>query len=148
MNQTHCSQPKCIMSECPDLEALRFLDERIDEENIARTQIKDVRLLAIVLRDDSAQIIAGIHGWTWGQCCEVKTLWVDEKWRGLGLGTHLMIAAEQEARLRGAAQMILSTHSFQAPEFYFRLGFAAFAQVENHPVGHANLYLRKQLLSS
>ena len=129
----------------PDRRDVQFLEDRIDEHNLSHTGITDVRLLAIVLRDDHDDIIAGLYGWTWGGCCEVKTLWVHEQWRGHGLGTRLMTAAEGEARVRGASQIVLSTHSFQAPDFYRRLGFEPVGHVDDYPVGHQSIYLRKRL---
>ena len=129
----------------PDWQDVRFLDDRLYEFNAAATGISDGRLLAIFLRDDQNDIIAGLYGWTWGQCCEVKTLWVHEDWRGKGLGTRLMSAAEQEARLRGATQMVLSTHSFQAPEFYRRLGFETVGYNPDYPVGYQLIFLHKRL---
>jgi GNAT superfamily N-acetyltransferase len=129
----------------PARQDVEFLDDRITEFNVARTGITDVRLLAIIVRDAEADIVAGLYGWTWGRCCEVKILWVHERWRGQGLGTRLMAAAEDEARARGAAQMVLSTHSFQAPEFYRRLGFERVGHVEDYPVGHESIFLRKRL---
>lgn len=134
-----------IVSDTPDREDIRFLEERVDEHNIAHTGITDARLMAIVVRDDDGDIIAGLYGWTWGGCCEVQTLWVHTASRGTGMGTRLMQAAEAEARARGATQMVLSTHSFQAPEFYRRLGFAVVGRVEGYPAGHASIYLRKLL---
>jgi GNAT superfamily N-acetyltransferase len=112
---------------------------------VARTGLTDGRWLAIILRDGHNAIIAGLYGWTWGRCCEVKTLWVHEQWRGQGLGTRLMRAAEDEARARGAVQMVLSTHSFQAPDFYRRLGFEPVGHIEDYPVGYQNIFLRKWL---
>ena len=129
----------------PDRHDVQFLDDRIDEFNLSHTGITDVRLLAIILRDAHANIVAGLYGWTWGRCCEVKTLWVHEQWRGQGLGTRMMTAAEDEARTRGAAQMVLSTHSFQAPDFYRRLGFEPVGHIEDYPIGHQSIYLRKRL---
>ena len=129
----------------PDWQDVRFLDDRIYEFNVERTGISDGRLLAIFLRDTHNDIIAGLYGWTWGQCCEVKTLWVHKEWRGKGLGTRLMNAAEDEARLRGATQMVLSTHSFQAPGFYHRLGFETIGYNQDYPAGHQNIHMRKRL---
>jgi ribosomal protein S18 acetylase RimI-like enzyme len=137
-----------VVLDQPDRRDIQFLEERIDEHNIGHTGITDARLLAILLRDDYDEIIGGLYGWTWGGCCEVQTLWVHERWRSKGLGTQLMTAAEAEARARGATQMVLSTHSFQGPEFYRRLGFVEVGRVENYPEGHSSIYLRKTLLAN
>jgi GNAT superfamily N-acetyltransferase len=131
--------------DAPDRHDVQFLDDRLYEYNVARTGLTDGRLLAIILRDGHNAIIAGLYGWTWGSCCEVKTLWVHEQWRGQGLGTRLMRAAEDEARARGAVQMVLSTHSFQAPDFYHRLGFEPVGHIEDYPMGYQNIFLRKRL---
>lgn len=76
----------------------------------------------------------------------MRTLWVHERLRGRGVGTGLMVAAEAEARKRGAAQIVVSTHSFQAPEFYGRLGFERVGHVDDCPAGHQSIYLRKRLV--
>jgi ribosomal protein S18 acetylase RimI-like enzyme len=123
-----------------------FLEERIDEHNMTVTGIRDARLLAIFVRDASDAIVAGVYGWTWGGCCEVQMLWVDDRYRGRGFGTRVMNAAEAEARLRGATQIVLSTHTFQAPAFYARLGFVEVGRVDGYPAGHAAIYLRKALV--
>ena len=131
--------------EALDPHDIQFLDDRIYEYNVSRTGIGDGRLLVIILRDDHENIIAGLHGWTWGECCEVKILWVHEEWRGHGLGSRLMAAAENEARARGAAQMVLSTHDFQAPDFYRRLGFEPVGHIDDYPMGFRSIFLRKRL---
>jgi ribosomal protein S18 acetylase RimI-like enzyme len=128
-----------------DAQDVQFLDDRLYEYNAARTGITDGRLLVIILRDAGNTIIAGLYGWTWGRTCEVKTLWIHERWRKQGLGTRLMTAAENEARARGAVQMVLNTHSFQAPAFYHRLGFETIATIDDYPEGHQQIYLRKRL---
>jgi len=131
--------------DAPDRRDVEFLEDRLYEYNVERTGIADGRLLAILLRDRDDDLIAGLYGWTWGHCCEIRTLWVDEQWRGQGLGTRLMAAAEAEARARGAVQMVLSTHSFQAPDFYRRLGFEPVGTIEEYPAGHQHIFLRKRL---
>jgi GNAT superfamily N-acetyltransferase len=137
-------EPLTIL-ETPDPSDVQFLEDRLHEFNAAETGIDDGRLLAIFLRDRHGEIVAGLYGWTWGRCCEVRSLWVHEHWRRKGLGTRLMAAAEAEARARGAAQMVTSTHSFQAPGFYRRLGFESVGQVEDYPLGHQHIFLQKRL---
>ena len=134
-----------IVTDTPARADVQFIEDRIDEFNISQTDIDDARLLSIMLRSDHDGIIAGLYGWTWGQCCEIRTLWVHEQLRGVGVGTRLMLTAEGEAKRRGAKQIVLSTHSFQAPEFYRRLGFEPFGAVDDYPRGHASIHLCKRL---
>jgi ribosomal protein S18 acetylase RimI-like enzyme len=134
-----------IVIDAPDSRDVALLEQRIDDHNMSTTGIRDARLLAIIVRDDHSAVIAGLYGWTWGGCCEIQTLWIHERWRRHQLGTRMMEAAEAEARARGATQMVLSTHSFQAPEFYARLGFVEVGRVEGYPAGHSSIHLRKTL---
>jgi N-acetylglutamate synthase-like GNAT family acetyltransferase len=133
------------VSEETDHDAVHFLEDRIYEYNIERTGFADGRLMTILMRDDAGEISAGLYGCTWGRCCEVRLLWVHEKLRGHGVGTRLLLRAEKEARERGADQIVLDTHSFQAPDFYRRFGFEIVGAVENYPKGHQKIFMRKQL---
>lgn len=129
----------------PDPQDVQFLDNSLAQFNVSQTGITDARLLTIFLRDDNGTIMAGLYGWTWGGCCEVRTLWVHETWRKRGIGTRLITAAEEEARKRGASQIVLDTHSFQAPDFYRRLGFEIVGVLDDYPQGHQKIFLRKRL---
>ena len=75
------------------------------------------------------QILAGAAGHTWGGTCEVIQVWVSETLRGRGVGRSLLEAVEEEARARGCHQILLNTHSFQAPDFYRQRGYAVLAQI-------------------
>jgi ribosomal protein S18 acetylase RimI-like enzyme len=39
----------------------------------------------------------------------------------------------------------VTTHSFQAPDFYRKLGFSVVGEVRGYPQGHGHLYLEKSL---
>ena len=127
----------------PELEA--FLGDRLYEFNSRITGIYDGALLNASVEDESGNIVAAISGHTWRGCCEIGRLWVHESMRGTGIGTALMQAAEREAVRRGCHQIVLSTHSFQAPRFYEKLGFRGLAAIPNYPQGYENILYIKDL---
>jgi GNAT superfamily N-acetyltransferase len=127
----------------PELEA--FLEERLYEFNSRATGMDDGTLLNASVEDEAGMLVAGLNGHTWGGCCEIRRLWVHESMRGAGVGTALMQAAEQEAIRRGCHQLVLSTHSFQAPRFYEKLGFRRLAAIPNYPQGHESIIYIKDL---
>ena len=129
----------------PAAQDIKFLEDRIIEYNITQTGIRDGKLLSTLLRDEHGDIVAGIYGWTWGGCCEIRYLWVHEDLRGRGYGKELLLEAEREAVARGCHQVILDTHSFQAPLFYRKLGYEIVGVIEDYPLHHRKYYLRKSL---
>lgn len=139
------SGPTIVMSEDATLGDLQFLEEQINEFNFAATGIRDARLLVTFLRDSAGRIHAGLSGHTWGAVAEVRFLWVDESKRHEGIGSRLLQAAEDEARARGCRKIVLSTHSFQAPDFYRRRGYVTAGEFSDYPRGHTSLFLEKML---
>jgi ribosomal protein S18 acetylase RimI-like enzyme len=122
------------------------LSDRINEYNVAVTGFDDGRRLNAAVREPDGNLKAGIAGFTWGGSAYIDYLWVREDLRGTGLGSRLLAAAETEARARGCGQLIVSSHTFQAPDFYLRRGYVEYARAENSPRGHADVHLVKKLL--
>ena len=91
------------------------LESRIIEFNEETTGIRDGRLLCIALRDGGGDLEAGLTGWTWGGTAYVDLLWVRADLRGAGLGSRMLDAVEAEAEARGCTQVLVSSHTFQAP---------------------------------
>jgi ribosomal protein S18 acetylase RimI-like enzyme len=129
----------------PSSADIEFLEDRLYEFNADTTGIDDGRLLGVFLRDKSRTIVAGAAGHTWGETCELRQVWVAPSLRGRGLGRRLMAEAEAEAVRRGCRQLVLMTHSFQAPEFYRKLGFEVVFELPEYPRGFSHLMLRKRL---
>ena len=130
-------------AQCEELAA--FLADRIYEFNAKATGYFDGMLLAGAVRNDAGEIIAGFNGHTWGGCCELAHVWVHEQYRGQGLGGLLLRSAEAEAAARGCVQVVLATHSFQAPGFYERLGYQRKYTIEGSPRDHADVIYVKVL---
>ena len=128
----------------PDPSHLGFLETRIRQEASATMSLGDEVDLAIFVRDGDT-IVAGISGWTWGDCCELQSLWVDPSLRRRGLATRLLAAAEAEAAGRGCAQSVLFTYEFQARALYEKNGYELVGRVDDFPSGTAVLWYRKRL---
>src|SRR6476620_10998054 len=128
----------------PDPLDVELLEAHIRSEASSVKGLGDEVELAIFVRD-AGTIVAGISGWTWGDCCELQSLWVAPHLRGQGLGTRLIAAAEAEAASRGRSQTVHFTYDFQARDLYERNGYELVGRVENCPSGSAALWYRKRL---
>ena len=129
----------------PDGALAARLDDEISAFNFDATGIRDARDFTAAVHDADGELVAGVQGWTWGSTGWVERLWVRHDARHGGLGTRLLSAVESEARSRGCHQLALTTHSFQAPDFYRRHGFEVVGELPDYPLGHASLLLRKRL---
>jgi N-acetylglutamate synthase-like GNAT family acetyltransferase len=117
------------------------LEDRLAEFNQTRMDRGDAARIGFAAESDG-ELVGAVAGYTWGGICELRQVWVHEAYRGRGLGRSLMTQAIAEARGRGCARVFLATHSFQAPDFYRRLGFAAVAEVIDKPIGHKEIVMR------
>ena len=133
-----------VIESNPAFADVRFLRDRLYDYNVEQTGVDDGQWLALFVRDEQQTIRAGIEGWTWCGSCYISSLWVQQDLRGQDVGTQLLQAAEQEARIRGCQQVVLASFSFQAPGFYQKLGYEVFAVLADHPRGHQEYYLRKR----
>jgi GNAT superfamily N-acetyltransferase len=128
----------------PDPLDVELLETNIRTEASTVKGLGDEVELAIFVRDAGA-IVAGISGWTWGDCCELQSLWVSPHLRGRGLATRLIAAAEAEAATRGCSQTVHFTYDFQARDLYERNGYELVGRVEDFPSGSDALWYRKRL---
>ena len=144
-DKTRNDIPRLTIEDAPNEADVRFVEERIDAYNIAVTGYDDYRPLAIFIRDSESVIIAGLTGFTWGGTLKVEIFWVHDGLRGQGYGSRLIDAAEREAVARGCRQAVLDTHSFQAPDFYPRLGYVRCGLAEDWHLDHQQIYFQKRL---
>ncbi|MFC5636474.1 GNAT family N-acetyltransferase [Streptomyces bullii] len=96
--------------------------------------------------DGADRLAAGLVGHTWATWLHVTYLWVDERHRGAGLGTHLLAEAERVAsRLRGCRSARVETWDFQAPGFYRKQGYEVVCVIPDYPPGITEYTLVKRL---
>jgi ribosomal protein S18 acetylase RimI-like enzyme len=111
--------------------------------NIQATGVNNQRGLTVQVSDIEG-LIAGLSGWTWGTCACIDWLWVRPDQRRLGWGSRLLAAAEREATARSCAQILVSSFTFQAPEFYARHGFKELSRTTGIPIeGNAEVHFQK-----
>ena len=131
----------------PDPLDLEVLETHIRREASIAMGLGEEVDLAIFVRD-GGKVVAGIAGWTWGDCCELQSLWVQPDRRGRGLATQLLMAAEAEAAARGCSQTVHFTYGFQAQALYEQNGYEVMGRVDDFPSGTDTFWYRKRLRRS
>jgi ribosomal protein S18 acetylase RimI-like enzyme len=127
------------------LEISQFLDDRIYEYNSTSTGRSDGKLFAMVIRDNSNNIVGGITGWTWAMISEITLLWVDETFRNRGFGKMLLNAAENEIDKRSCKTILIRSYAFQAPDFYIQNGYEVIFVLNDFPEGYKYYNLIKRI---
>lgn len=128
----------------PDPLDLEVLETHIRREASIAMGLGEEVDLAIFVRD-GGKVVAGVAGWTWGDCCELQSLWVQPDLRGRGLATQLLLAAEAEAAARGCSQTVHFTYGFQAKALYEQNGYQVMGRVDEFPSGTDTFWYRKRL---
>ena len=124
--------------------ALREVLKGLRAFNVGVLGKLDHQPLTVTL-NHKGRIVGGVIGETFIGWLFVKLLWVAETYRGQGWGKSLMEAAEREARKRGVRNAYVDTFSFQAPDFYRKLGYCEFGRLDDFPVGNFRIWLTKAL---
>jgi ribosomal protein S18 acetylase RimI-like enzyme len=98
-----------------------------------------------VLAYADERLVGGLIGkvfWNW---LYADLVWVDEEFRGRGIGSQVMKAAEVRALKMKLTGIYLWTATWQAPIFYKKLGYTQFVEFKNFPPGHNRLGFLKYL---
>jgi GNAT superfamily N-acetyltransferase len=122
------------------------LSTELDAYNFAAVGVSDLEEFTVKVEDPTGELVAGLSGWTWGTCAGIAMVWVREDARKAGWGARLLDAAEGVARDRSCRQVLVSSFTFQAPEFYRGRGYTEFGRSEGLPVeGSADVHFVKVL---
>ncbi|MGA9574459.1 MAG: GNAT family N-acetyltransferase [Lysobacterales bacterium] len=125
-------------------EVFEALISELRKFNMSHMGNEKSKPLSVVATDDSGNLIGGVSGRTIYNQFLIELLWVGESSREQGLGRNLMVRAESEARARGCLAAQVDTLSFQAPNFYQKLGFEIAGKVSGIPNSPERFFLVKR----
>jgi len=121
------------------------IDRGLHSYNQRAADFASIRRFACYAKSSEGNLVGGALARWWGTACELQQIWVDEALRRRGIGALLMqgveiLAIECECRL-----LYLDTFTFQAPQFYYRLGYETACRLDGFPDGVSKFILRKAL---
>jgi DNA-binding protein Fis/ribosomal protein S18 acetylase RimI-like enzyme len=88
------------------------------------------------------KMIGSIIGKVFFNWLHLDLIWVDGKYRRGGIGKNLMIRALEKAKEMGLSGIEVWTQSWQAPEFYRKLGYEEFAVIDDFTPGRKRYAFR------
>ena len=123
---------------------LAEVERGLDEYNAGVVSARSVTPVQAVVAE-SGRVVAGIIAAAYWGKLHVRLLWVHPDYQREGLGSRLMEWAEEHGRELRCVSSLVDTMSFQAPEFYAKLGYRQFAVSEGYEGGATRHYFEKNL---
>ena len=105
----------------------------------------DEMKFSVFARNDENEIIGGLRAICYWNTLHIELLWLDENYRGTGMGTTLLERAEVFARKSRYENALVETTSWQAKPFYEKHGYQLQNTINDRPKGHKSYYLSKIL---
>lgn len=147
MNEAHATQQNqnlamTIAHDVPQdvKDAIESGIDRFSNEYTDRT-----RQACFITVYDGERLVGGLRAESLGEWFYIKHLWVDEDFRGQGLGMDLLNKAEQEAKARQCTILWVDTLSYQAPGLYKKAGYKAAATVPQYRGQYDRIFFRKDV---
>lgn len=117
-----------------DKAVAQFIHDRLYEFNLSKTGGKKQEILipdtppraSFAAYQEGEKLPAGglvYHLEENGRIFDVDFLWISEVLRGKGMGARFLAMAKEKAESLGCETIELFTNSFQAPDFYPKMGY-------------------------
>ncbi|MDE2786962.1 MAG: GNAT family N-acetyltransferase [Chloroflexota bacterium] len=120
------------------------VEHGLNEYNAGVASVRSVaRVQAVFVESD--RVVAGIDGAAYWGKLHVRLLWVHPDHQSEGLGSRLMDWAEERGKELGCTSAMVDTMSFQAADFYVKLGYRQFGLSEGYEGGASRHYFEKGL---
>ena len=99
----------------------------------------------IAAQNSKNDIVGGATIWEHSDALYIDILWVEENYRDKGVGSRLINAIVEQAKLKNIKKLFVDTYDFQASGFYIKHGFFIIGRLENYLLGHDRIYLRMNI---
>jgi ribosomal protein S18 acetylase RimI-like enzyme len=129
----------------PSQDNLQVLFDGINGESFHRKQMQPIKPFGIFIKDRDGNVLGGACGITYYGCLYVDMLWLEDKLRHRGLGSHLMAEAEKIGRSRGCTFATVNTMDWEALAFYQKLNYEIEFTRQGYLKESAMYMLRKSL---
>ncbi|MBA9086668.1 ribosomal protein S18 acetylase RimI-like enzyme [Fontibacillus solani] len=91
-------------------------------ESLVRTKIQEKEIY--IIRDSESKVGWMRFGYFWDNIPFMNMLWIDEEYRGQGIGKEIVLLWEENMRQRGFELVMTSSQSNEeAQHFYRKLGY-------------------------
>ena len=91
-------------------------------ETLVRTKIKEKEIF--IIKDSEKEIGWMRYGYFWDSIPFMNMIWIDEEYRGQGIGKKIVLYWEEIMRERGFKLIMTSTQSNEeAQHFYRKIGY-------------------------
>ena len=135
-----------IVSKVDGREILGVTHSWLQEYN-SRFTNQDWEPLCLAVHDDKGDLVGSLYGSFGLDKLKIDHLVVKESCRNAGIGKMLMEKAEELAMSRNCTGIYLLTYSFQALNFYLKLGYVEMGCIEGFENKASKHYLHKPLVT-
>jgi GNAT superfamily N-acetyltransferase len=126
-------------------ERYRIIDPLIAFNEAQAGKPRNKKEFLFSTHSETGEFVGGLLGFTHFNHFFASAIFVDQAFRGEGIGRELIRRAEVLALEHGCDHLYLDTFDFQAPGFYKNLGFNLFGMLNDFPKGHQRFYLEKRI---
>lgn len=131
--------------ENPEKELVDYLDKKIDDFNWEKWEVSERLPLAVQIKNDTGEVVAGATARSFGDWLLLDILWVSEELRGQNVGSQILKKIEEAGKNRGCTKCLLDTLNFQAMPFYEKYGYKVQWVQEGYPKTGCKYFMVKQL---
>ena len=136
---------KLEVIENPEQDLVDFLNQKIADFNWEHWEVEERLPLAVQLKNENGDVIAGAAARSFGDWLLLDTLWVSDELRGQNVGTKILNEVESLGKKRGCKRCLLDTLNFQAKPFYEKHGYEVQWVQEGYPKTGCKYFMVKEL---